>query len=329
MLAGYDSLESNNTTAPSGANSYSPIRHSSGSLGHQDASPVNAMTVDVEDYFQVSAFDPYIKRSDWDGFTTRIENNVEKILTMFDSAGIVGTFFILGWIAQKHPQLVRRIAEAGHEIASHGFLHHRVSQQTPEQFRADIVQAREVLEDISGSAVRGYRAPSYSIVESTPWAHDVLSEAGYAYSSSIVPIKHDHYGIPHAPRFQFIVNPSQILEVPITTVKIRNRNYPCGGGGWFRLYPYQVSKRAIKHVNQSERQSCVFYFHPWEIDPHQPRIKGLSARAQFRHYVNLKRCESRLRSLIKDFRWGRMDDIFLNPSLAARNDASRESIILV
>ena len=322
MRIGNNTLERTDITVPSGANSYSPVRQPSRSCGQQGDDPINAMTVDVEDYFQVSAFDPYVKRSDWGSFTTRVEKNVEKILTMFEDAGIVGTFFILGWIAQKHPEMVRRIRDAGHEIASHGWYHHRVSQQTPEEFRADILQTRELLEDISGCAVKGYRAPSYSVVESTPWAHDVVSEAGYAYSSSIVPIKHDHYGIPHAPRFQFMVNPSQILEVPITTVKIGNKNYPCGGGGWFRLYPYQVSKRAIQHVNQREHRSCVFYFHPWEIDPQQPRIKGLDARSRFRHYVNLGRCESRLRSLVNDFRWGRMDEIFLEPALAAKHEAS-------
>ncbi len=294
-----------------------PIERPSESVGNSDYSlgygPINAMTVDVEDYFQVSAFDPYIKRADWGSFSTRVEGNIEKILNMFDDGGIVGTFFILGWIAQKYPKMVRRISESGHEVASHGWYHYRVSQQTPVQFHADVLQSRELIEDISGFAVKGYRAPSYSVVETTPWAHDVLSEAGYAYSSSIMPIKHDHYGIPHAPRFQFTVNPSGILEVPITTVKFRNKNYPCGGGGWFRLYPYQVTKQALKRVNQREHQSCVFYFHPWEVDPKQPRIKGLDIRTQFRHYVNLSRSESKLRSLIKDFRWGRMDEIFLAP----------------
>lgn len=323
MGIGYNTLGRNDISAESSANSYTPVKSSVELLAKNDPAKseelINAMTVDVEDYFQVSAFDPYIKRSEWEGFTTRVEYNVDKILKMFDEAGIKGTFFVLGWIAKKHPQIVRKISRAGHEIASHGWYHHRVSQQTPDEFHEDILQTRELLEDISGLAVKGYRAPSYSLVETTPWAHDVLKKAGYEYSSSIMPIKHDHYGIPHAPRFEFIVNPSQILEVPITTVKFRNKNYPCGGGGWFRLYPYQFSKKALEHVNQNERRSCVFYFHPWEIDPLQPRIKGLNARARFRHYLNLSRNESKFRSLLKDFKWGRMDEIFLVPSQVERN----------
>ena len=326
MRIGYDTLARSNRIAPNTVTSFSPIKAAEVSDGVRTSrfgdDPVNAMTVDVEDYFQVSAFDPYISRADWDSYDTRVEKNVEKILGMFDDAGIVGTFFILGWIAAKHPDMVRRIADAGHEIASHGWFHHRVSGQKPEEFYTDILNTRLLLEDISGEAVKGYRAPSYSVVESTPWAHDVLSEAGYAYSSSIMPIKHDHYGIPHAPRFEFIVNPSNILEVPITTVNIRNKNYPCGGGGWFRLYPYELTRMALKYVNQKERRSCVFYFHPWEVDPDQPRIKGLDAKTRFRHYVGLKRCEAKLRALSRDFKWGRMDEIFLEPSLAIRSSAA-------
>lgn len=324
MSIGYNSLERRGGTTGENGTKYSPVIRPTSYEHHLEASggsndPVNAMTVDVEDYFQVSAFDPYIKRSDWDSFETRVENNVEKILQMFDAVGIRGTFFILGWIAEKHPDMVRRIADAGHEIASHGWFHYRVSSQKPEEFLVDILNTRKLLEDISGQAVKGYRAPSYSVVESTPWAHDILSEAGYAYSSSIMPIKHDHYGIPHAPRFEFIVNPSNILEIPITTVRFRDKNYPCGGGGWFRLYPYELSKLALKYVNQREKRSCVFYFHPWEVDPEQPRMNGLDAKTRFRHYVNLSRCEAKLRALSRDFKWGRMDEIFLEPSLALRN----------
>lgn len=275
---------------------------------------LNAMSVDVEDYYQVSAFDRYISRNDWEKFPSRVEANVDRILQLFDNAEIKSTFFILGWVAERHPNMVRRIAAQGHEIASHGWMHHRVREQKQSEFAEDISRTKYTLEDISGERVAGYRAASYSVDETTPWAHDELFNAGYLYSSSVVPIVHDHYGIPGAPRFPFHVNPSGILEIPISTYKMKNSNRPCGGGGWFRLYPYQLTRYALRHINQQENKPCVFYFHPWEIDHQQPRQKGIDLKTRVRHYINLKSVESKLQALLCDFDWGRMDDIYLPKS---------------
>ena len=274
--------------------------------------PVNSMTVDVEDYYQVSAFDEYIAKSDWESYPSRVERNVDRLITLFDEADVRGTFFILGWIAERHPGMVKRIMDSGHEIASHGWQHYRVNQQTQLQFREDIIRAKGVLEDTVGTEVKGYRAPSYSVDLTTPWAHDELFNSGHTYSSSVVPIKHDHYGVPEAPRFAFEVKPSGILEVPVSTVKLGNSNKPCGGGGWFRLYPYLLTRTALQWINKREKQACVFYIHPWEIDPDQPRQTGLSAKTRFRHYVNLHSVESKLTSLLEDFNWGRMDENYLS-----------------
>lgn len=272
---------------------------------------VNAMTVDVEDYYQVSAFDPYIKREDWPNYPSRVENNVDRILQMFEEANVKGTFFTLGCVAQQHPEIARKICAEGHELASHGWLHHRVRAQSQQEFAADIRKTKTFLEDLTGSEVKGYRAASYSIDETTPWAHDELLNAGYQYSSSVVPIHHDHYGIPDAPRFPFYVKPSGMLEIPVSTYRVAGSNRPCGGGGWFRLYPYAVSRYALKHINQVEAKPTVFYFHPWEIDPEQPRQHGLSIKTRIRHYMNLASVESKLTTLLSDFQWGRMDDIYL------------------
>lgn len=272
---------------------------------------VNAMTVDVEDYYQVSAFDPYIAKDDWASYPSRVQANVDRILELFASRSVTGTFFILGHVAQEHPDMVRRIASMGHEIASHGWKHYRVTSQTQKQFSEDVRKTKAVLEDISSQEVKGYRAASYSVSENTLWAHEELALTGHCYSSSIVPVKHDHYGIPNAPRFPFHVNPSGLLEIPVSTVQLNEKNYPCGGGGWFRLYPYSLSKMALDSIIEKENRSCVFYFHPWEIDPKQPRTKGLDLKTRFRHYVNLHRMERKLESLLDDFRWGRMDDIYL------------------
>jgi polysaccharide deacetylase family protein (PEP-CTERM system associated) len=276
----------------------------------------NAMTVDVEDYFQVSAFESAISRDAWDKMPCRVEKNMEKILAMFGDAGIRATFFTLGWVAERYPNLVRDIVAQGHELASHGYSHVRVTQQQPAEFRADVVKTKKMLEDISGVSVRGYRAASYSIGASNLWALDELSEAGYNYSSSIYPVHHDLYGMPEAPRFAFHpCGEDGILEIPITTIRFRGKNIPCGGGGFFRLYPYIFSRWALRRVNGVDGQPGMFYFHPWEIDPDQPKQKGISMRARFRHYLNLPRMEDRLRSLLKDFSWGRMDEIFLRNEL--------------
>jgi len=272
----------------------------------------NAMTVDVEDYFQVSAFEPYINRDQWDRLPHRVQNNTNKILDIFAEHNVQATFFVLGWVAQRFPELLKRIVNEGHELASHGFSHIRVTQQTPAEFQEDIVRTKQLLEDIAGVLVRGYRAASYSITKDNLWALEGLDKAGYDYSSSIYPIKHDLYGIPGAPRFPYHpVADIQLLELPITTLELFGRRMPCGGGGFFRLYPYVFSRWALKQVNDKDKQSGMFYFHPWEIDPDQPRPSGLSAKARFRHYLNLHRMEHRLTRLLNDFSWGRMDHIFM------------------
>lgn len=275
------------------------------------SSMINAMTVDVEDYFQVSAFEPYLSREHWPSQACRVEANTDRILELFDTHQVRGTFFTLGWIAERYPELVRRIVQNGHELASHGWEHIRVSVQTPQEFREDVTRTRKLLEDISGQSVKGYRAASYSLGANESWAWNELAEAGYRYSSSIVPIRHDHYGIPDAPRFAFQAINGKLLEVPITTVALAGRNLNCGGGGWFRLFPYAFSRWALNRVNQREGQPGIFYFHPWEIDPEQPRPEGLGIKTRFRHYLNLHRTYGRLERLLTDFRWGRMDEIFL------------------
>jgi polysaccharide deacetylase family protein (PEP-CTERM system associated) len=272
----------------------------------------NAMTCDVEDYFQVSAFAPYIPRESWPSRECRVEANVERILALFAAHGVKATFFTLGWIAERYPQVVRAIVAGGHELASHGFGHQRASDQSRAEFTNDVRSAKALLEDIGQVPVRGYRAPSFSIGHGNLWALDVLQEAGYRYSSSIYPVAHDHYGMPDAPRFAFYPNgPDGLLEIPVTTARIGARNLPAGGGGYFRLLPYALSRWMMARVNHDDRQPALFYFHPWELDPGQPRPAGLGAKARFRHYVNIGRMERRLEQLARDFAWDRMDRIFL------------------
>jgi polysaccharide deacetylase family protein (PEP-CTERM system associated) len=273
-------------------------------------SPVNAMTVDVEDYFQVSAFEDRIDAADWARMPVRVETNTMRVLELFAREGVHATFFTLGWVAERFPSLVRRIVESGHEVASHGFDHTRVIHQDAGQFRADVVRTKQLLEDVTGSAVRGYRAASYSIGASNLWALDVLQEAGYRYSSSIYPIRHDLYGMPDAPRFAFRVRAGGLLELPITSVSALGRRWPCGGGGFFRLFPYALSSWGLRRVNREDRQPGIFYFHPWEVDPGQPRIDGIGLKTRVRHYLNLSRMEGRLQRLLGDFRWDRMDRVF-------------------
>lgn len=275
-----------------------------------DYTITNALTIDVEDYFQVSAFAPHINRADWDGIECRVERNVERILEMLDGTDAQATFFTLGWIAERYPQLVRRIVDNGHELASHGYGHLRASDQTEAAFFTDIDTAKRLLEDLSGVEVKGYRAPSFSIGKGNLWAFDTLERAGYRYSSSIYPIKHDHYGMPDAPRFAHSVG--GLVEIPVTTVRSFMRNWPASGGGYFRLFPYVVSRELLRRVNHADKQPAIFYFHPWEIDPEQPRVQGVSAKTRFRHYVNLDRMEHRISRLLADFSWGRMDRIFLS-----------------
>jgi polysaccharide deacetylase family protein (PEP-CTERM system associated) len=272
---------------------------------------INAMTVDVEDYFQVSAFEQHVDKAHWQTLPCRVEANTERILELFDAYRVHGTFFTLGWVAERYPSLVKKIVAGGHEIASHGWEHIRVNTQTPQEFRQDIERTRKLLEDIGGEQVKGYRAASYSIGASEAWAWEELAEAGYCYSSSIVPIRHDHYGMPGAPRFAFEAANGRLLEIPVTTVPVGGRNINCGGGGWFRLFPYAFSRWAMNRVNGAEGQAGIFYFHPWEIDPEQPRPEGAGLKTRFRHYLNLHRTYGRVECLLQDFKWGRMDDIFL------------------
>ena len=273
----------------------------------------NAMTIDVEDYFQVSAFGPHISRESWDRQECRVERNVDRILSMLEDHGAHATFFTLGWVAERYPALVRRIVAGGHELASHGYGHLRASDQAPTEFREDVSRAKKILENIGGVEIKGYRAPSFSIGSQNLWALDALVDSGYQYSSSIYPIAHDHYGMPDAPRFAFRAGKDeQLLEVPATTVHFMKRNFPASGGGYFRLLPYGLSRWSLRRVNEKDGESCVFYFHPWEIDPDQPRPAGVGLKTRFRHYVNLSRTEGRIRALLKDFRWGRMDSIFLD-----------------
>lgn len=273
----------------------------------------NAMTVDVEDYFQVSAFAGRVDRGEWEHYDSRVEPNTDAVLQMFADQGVHATFFLLGWVAERHPQLVRRIVAGGHELASHGFEHARVYEQAADEFRADVRRTKGLLQDIGRVPVRGYRAASFSITKQTPWAHEILGEEGYEYSSSIYPIRHDLYGMAEAPRFAYRPNRrDRILEIPVTTVALLGRKLPCGGGGYFRLLPYRVSRWAMRRVNRTDGRPCVFYFHPWEIDPDQPRLRGLPARTRIRHYTNLRRMAGRLRAVLADFAWDRMDRVFLS-----------------
>lgn len=309
---------------------------------------VNALTVDVEDYFQVSAFEHVVARERWGEYPSRVVANTDRLLDLFAGRDVRATFFVLGWVADREPALVRRIAAAGHEIASHGYGHRLIYEQTPEEFREDVRRARALLEAVSGQAVVGYRAPSFSITERSLWALDVLIEEGYAWDASIFPIRHDRYGIPSAPRHAFRVHagvsragtlaaqgfrlrnasadspePSaqavspaiSLLEIPASTVRVAGVNLPIGGGGYFRLLPYAWTRRGIRRLNQVEQKPAVFYLHPWEVDPDQPRLAA-GWRSRFRHYRNLDRTEGRLRRLLGDFSFGTISAALLQPAVA-------------
>jgi polysaccharide deacetylase family protein (PEP-CTERM system associated) len=271
---------------------------------------INALSVDVEDWFQVGAFENVIARDSWDGLAHRVERNGDAVLALFDRAQVKGTFFTLGWVAQRYPALVRRIAEAGHEVASHGWDHRRVFTLSPAEFRADLERARIAIEDACGHSPAGYRAPSFSIDARTPWAHRVLAEEGYAYSSSVAPIRHDHYGWPEAPRFAFRpVEGERLIELPVTTVEVAGRRLAAGGGGFFRLLPYRFSSWAVGRVNRVEQRPAIFYFHPWEIDPGQPRVEAAPLRSRLRHYTNLSAMQPKLLKLLSAHQWGRTDHV--------------------
>jgi polysaccharide deacetylase family protein (PEP-CTERM system associated) len=271
---------------------------------------LNALSCDVEDWFQVGAFETVIAKSDWGGLQHRVERNADAVLALFDEAGVKGTFFTLGWVAERYPALVRRIAEAGHEVASHGWDHDRVFTLTPDQFRADLRRAHAAIGEAAGTAPRGYRAPSFSIDARTPWAHAILAEEGYAYSSSVAPLAHDHYGWPEAPRFAFRPLPdAALIELPVTTVELAGRRLAAGGGGFFRLLPYRFSSWAIRRVNRTEDRPAVFYFHPWEIDPDQPRVARAPLKSRLRHYSRISAMRGKLLKLLGDYSWGRTDAV--------------------
>lgn len=269
----------------------------------------HAMTIDVEDYFQVSAFENQISPKDWDGIASRVEGNMDKLLQLFADHDTKATFFTLGWIAQRHPQMIKRIVEQGHELASHGTMHQRASSQTREEFKADVGDAKRLLEDLSGKPVIGYRAPSFSFTKENLWAYDILAEEGYLYSSSVYPVVHDHYGIPDAPRFRYKA-PAGIDEIPLSTLPLFGKNMPISGGGYFRLYPYSVTRWAVNQFVKRETQPYIFYMHPWEIDPDQPRMDNISFKTRFRHYLNLKKVNSRLTALLTEFQWSSMAMIY-------------------
>ncbi len=272
--------------------------------------PASVMSVDVEDYFQVGAFEHTIAPADWPKWPCRVEANIERILALFERHRVKATFFTLGWIAERHPGVVRAIVAAGHELASHGYGHQRANVLSRTEFHADVARAKGVLEDLAGVAVVGYRAPSFSIGRDNLWALDVLAETGHRYSSSIYPIAHDHYGMPEAPRHPY--RPSacpQLLEMPPTTVRWRGRNLPAAGGGYFRLLPYAASRWLLVRFLREEGRPAMFYFHPWEIDPAQPRVPGAPMKSRLRHYVNLQHMEAKLARLCADFRWDRADRI--------------------
>ncbi len=295
-----------------------------GNVGGASPSVVNAFTVDVEDYFQVSAFERHVRRSAWESMPCRVERNMEVILGLLEEQSVKATFFTLGWIAERFPQIVRSVVSEGHELASHGYDHTRVAEQNRGAFGEDIRRTKGLLEDVGGVQVLGYRAASYSIEASNTWAHAELREAGYHYSSSIYPIRHDLYGSPTAPRLPFcpIRGDQGFIEVPITTLELGKQRFPCGGGGYFRLFPYMLSRWAIERVNRGEGVAAVFYCHPWEVDPEQPRIGNIPFKTRLRHYLNLHRTEARLRRLLADFHWHRMDRIYLRDNRLPRAERS-------
>lgn len=274
---------------------------------------INAMSVDVEEYFQVSAFAPNVDLKDWESYESRVEFCIGRLLDLFADHNAKCTFFTLGWVAERHKKMIRDMVNAGHELASHGYCHQRATDQTPDQFREDIRKTKAILEDIGGCAITGYRAASFSFNKTNPWVHEILAEEGHLYSSSIYPVQHDHYGVPDAPRFAYKPVPgNDLMEFPLTTTPLMGRNIPSAGGGYFRLFPYGLSRWALRRTNELDRQSAVFYFHPWEIDPGQPRPARVNMKTRFRHYVNLNKMEEKLGRALSDFSWDRMDRVLFS-----------------
>lgn len=270
------------------------------------------MTVDVEDYFQVQAFTDCISRAAWDKIPRRVESNVDRILDLFDRTGVKATFFTLGWIAERHPRMIRSIVAAGHELASHGWDHTRADVQDQRTFFTDVSRTRKTLEQIGGTPVIGYRAATFSIGTQNMWAFEGLLQAGYRYSSSINPIEHDLYGAPDAPRYPFKPQDLPIWEIPMTTIRAFGRNWPWSGGGYFRLFPNIIYRKGLRYLNDVEKAPGVFYFHPWEVDPHQPRVTGCRLKARIRHYTNLSAMASNIERILREFAWGRMDEVYHN-----------------
>jgi polysaccharide deacetylase family protein (PEP-CTERM system associated) len=274
-------------------------------------SEANALTIDVEDYFQVEAFFNHVDRKEWDSSECRVERNTDAILSVLHDCKATATFFTLAWVASRYPSLVRRIVAGGHELASHGLEHRRADSQTPAEFFDDVTKAKKILEDVAGVRVNGYRAASFSITRGNLWAFEVLAKAGYLYSSSTYPIRHDLYGIKEAPRFAFYpLAGNRFVEVPLTTLRWREINFPCAGGGYFRLLPYWLTARNLRTARARNARPCVFYLHPWEIDPGQPRIRGVGLKTRARHYTNLSRTRPRLERLLHDFSWKRLDRVY-------------------
>jgi len=280
-------------------------------MNPQLATMLNALTIDVEDYFMVSAFADKVKFEDWHTFESRVEGNTCRILDLLDEYGVKATFFVLGWVAERYPKLIKDIQKRGHELACHGYNHRLVYDLSYDEFRKDTRKAKKIIEDVAGEPVIGYRATSYSITKESFWALDILIEEGFKYDSSIFPIIHDRYGIKDFSRFPVKVNlngAGGILEFPLSTIRLFNSNFPIAGGGYFRLFPYIFFKKGIKRLNNHEKQPAIFYFHPWEIDPEQP-VQNVGWKTRFRHYTNLHKTEDRFKRLLSDFRWGRVSDV--------------------
>ena len=277
---------------------------------------LNALTIDVEDYYQVSAYEPVVRFEDWERYESRVERNTQRILNILQERNVKATFFVLGWVAERYPKIVKAIHTEGHEIASHGYAHRLVYQMGPDKFREDISKAKAILEEITGELVTGYRAPSYSITQQSLWGLDILVDEGFQYDSSIFPIRHDRYGIPKSPRFPHWIraNGGSLVECPLSTVRIGGMTVPVGGGGYLRFYPFAFTKWAVRQINEKEKQPVIVYTHPWEIDPEQPIIPS-SRLTTWRHRINLDKTEGRLKHLLNDFRFGPLRDVLLDLKL--------------
>jgi polysaccharide deacetylase family protein (PEP-CTERM system associated) len=276
---------------------------------------INAMTVDVEDYFHVAAFENNISPSQWGKYELRVEQNTYRLLELFEQHNVKSTFFTLGWVAERCPNLIKAIVDQGHELASHSYAHQRATGMTPQAFKTDLAKSKQILEDASGQAIVGYRAPSFSINDSNTWVYEILIELGFTYSSSTYPIEHDLYGVPNWPRFIYerpeSVENKKIIEIPVPTIVKKGKNVGIGGGGYFRLYPYWLSKNRIDNYLKTEQQPYSFYFHPWEIDPNQPRVNGASIKSKLRHYLNLSKMEGKIVRLLEDYQWDTMKSVYL------------------